>query len=75
MLALAYLVDRLVEEGRLRGYAHAAERLGISRARMTQVMNLLHLPPRTQEDALLGQTWATERGTRRRGSDRSAATA
>lgn len=64
MLALAYLVDRLVEDGKLWDYAHAARVLGVSRARMTQIVNLACLPVREQEDVLLGRTSASERQMR-----------
>ena len=43
-LALVHYVDRCVEDGTLASYSDAANRLGISRARMTQVMDLLLLP-------------------------------
>lgn len=65
MLALAYHVERLIEDGRLRDYAHAAQLLGITRARMTQVMNLLFLPVSDQEAVLLGRSTTTERQLRR----------
>lgn len=65
LLALAYLVERFIEEGKLRDFAHAARLLGISRARMTQVMNLACLPTQEQERVLMGQASATERAIRR----------
>ena len=40
MLALAHHVERLIEAGELTGYADAARGLGLTRARLTQVMNL-----------------------------------
>ena len=43
-LALAYYVERCIEDGTVESYADAARRLGITRARMTQVMDLLLLP-------------------------------
>ena len=43
MLALAHYVERLVEEGAVRSYADAARQLGVSRARMSQILNLLNL--------------------------------
>ncbi len=61
MLALAHYVERLVEEGRVRSYADAARQLGVSRARMSQVLNLLNLPPRVQEGLLLGDLHLSER--------------
>jgi hypothetical protein len=64
MLALGHLVERLIEEDRLRDLAHGARILGISRPRMTQLVNLVLLPPREQEDILMGRTITTERAVR-----------
>ncbi len=65
MLALAHNVERLAEEGAVKSYADAARQLGVSRARMTQVLNLLNLPPRVQEGLLLGKIDLSERRIRR----------
>ncbi len=64
MLALAHYVERLVDEGTVRSYADAARQLGVSRARMSQVQNLLNLPPRVQEGLLLGDLHLSERRIR-----------
>ena len=64
MLALAHYVERLAEEGTVRSYADAARQLGVSRARLTQITNLLNLPPRTQEALLLGDLHLSERRIR-----------
>ena len=64
MLALAHYVERLVEEGSVRSYADAARQLGVTRARMSQVLNLLNLPPRVQEGLLLGDLQLSERRIR-----------
>ncbi len=64
MLALAHHIEALIESGDLRDAAHAARLLGVSRARITQVMNLLLLPTRAQEDVLLGRVKASERSLR-----------
>ncbi len=64
MLALAHLIERKVESGELKDYAEAARTLGISRARMTQVMNLLVLSPEIQERVLIGNDRVSERGVR-----------
>ena len=64
MLALAHLIERKVASGQLKDYAEAARTLGISRARMTQVMNLLVLSPKVQEAVLLGTGFRSERGVR-----------
>jgi hypothetical protein len=67
MLALAHFVERLVEQGKLRDLAHAARAIGVSRARMTQIVNLAYLPAREQEAILLGKTAVvTERRMRHR---------
>ena len=64
MLALAHHVEILVEEGRLPDYAAAARILGVTRARMTQVMNLLLLAPGIQEGVLLATLNIHERSLR-----------
>ena len=64
MLALAHYVESLIESGQLHGYADAARQLGITRARMSQIMNLLNLSPRMQESFLLGRVHVSERGLR-----------
>ena len=64
MLALAHLIERRVESGELKDYAEAARTLGISRARMTQIMNLLVLSPKVQEAVLLGNGRRSERNVR-----------
>jgi hypothetical protein len=63
MLALAHHIDRLVEDGTIPDYAAAARTLGLTRARLTQVMNLLLLAPEIQERVLTGELW-TERSLR-----------
>ncbi len=65
MLALAHYVERLVEQGTVASYADAARQLGVSRARMSQILNLLNLPPRVQEGLLLGDLHLSERQARR----------
>ena len=64
MLALAHHIDRKVEAGEIQNYAVAARLLGISRARMAQVMALLNLAPAIQEALLLGRLKASERDLR-----------
>jgi len=51
-LALAYLIDRLIEEGKLRSYADAARVLGVTRARVTQILGPRYLPVAEQERIL-----------------------
>ncbi len=64
MLALAYHVEQLVDDGTLRDYAHAAELLGVSRARLSQVLGLLNLAAEIQEKILQGKLAASERQLR-----------
>ncbi len=65
MLALAHHISSLVEAEQLRDYAEAARALGLTRARLTQVMNLLLLAPDLQERILRDEANATERALRR----------
>ncbi len=69
MLALAHYVERLVEEGTVRSYADAARQLGVSRARMSQILNLLNLSIRVQEGLLLGDLHLSERRVRALGAN------
>ena len=64
MLALAHYVEGLVEGSQVKGYAEAARQLGITRARMSQVMNLLNLSVLVQEELLLGTVHHSERRLR-----------
>jgi len=61
MLALAHLIERDLDAGRLKDFAAAAKVLGVSRARMSQVMALLNLSPTIQEQVLAGGHALTER--------------
>ncbi len=49
LLAMAHSIERRVLAGELRDYAHAARALGLTRARVTQIANLLLLAPEIQE--------------------------
>jgi len=60
MLALAYHIDRLIDSGRVKDYAEAARIFGVTRGRMTQVMNLLNLSARIQELLLSGELHVSE---------------
>jgi hypothetical protein len=52
LMALAIRFERLVQQGEVQDYADIA-RLGlVTRARMTQIMNLLNLAPYIQEEIL-----------------------
>ncbi len=52
-------VEWLVEEGTVASYADAARQLGVSRARITQLINLLNLSTRRQQALLLGDLSAS----------------
>ncbi len=52
MLALAHTIDAKIRAGKLRDLADAARAVGVTRARMTQIMNLLLLAPEIQEAIL-----------------------
>jgi hypothetical protein len=52
MLALAHKIDAMVRDGEFRDYAEAARRMGLTRARVTQITNLLLLAPQIQEAIL-----------------------
>lgn len=64
-LALAYWIDRRIEAGELRDLADAARLIGVSRARMTQIANLLLLPIAVQESVLAPGFRGSERSLRR----------
>jgi len=53
-LALAHAIERRIEAGALPAYAAAARSLGLTRARLTQLMSMLLLAPEVQEGLLLG---------------------
>ena len=52
MLAMAHKIDLMIRTGELRDLADAARTLGLTRARVTQVANLLLLAPEIQEAIL-----------------------
>jgi hypothetical protein len=52
MLALAHLIQRAIDRGELADQAAAARRLGLTRARLTQVLDLALLAPDVQEKVL-----------------------
>jgi len=61
---LAHYVERAVESGVVQDYSAAARALGITRARMTQLMNLSLLAPMVQEALLLTGVTRSERTVR-----------
>jgi len=71
LLALAHRIDAMIAAGELRDLADAARLLGLTRARVTQLMNLLLLAPAIQEAILElppvtnGRDTVTERSLRR----------
>ena len=64
LLALAHRIEQLAENRGIADYAQAARVFGMTRPRMTQVMNLLRLSPEIQEQILTGSIVATERSLR-----------
>jgi len=60
LLAMVHYVERLIESGELRDYSAAARILGVTRGRLTQVMNLLGLSPGIQEEILTGKIAVSE---------------
>jgi hypothetical protein len=52
LMALAIHMDGLVRRGEVADYAELARLAHVSRARITQIMNLLHLAPDIQEEIL-----------------------
>ncbi len=51
-MALALRIERLVREGQIKDYAEAARLGHVTRARLSQIMNLLQLAPDLQEAVL-----------------------
>ena len=56
LLALALQMDQMIQEGSVKNYSELAHLGQVAPARITQVMNLLHLAPDIQEEILLGNT-------------------
>lgn len=52
LLALAHHWERLAQKGVVRDYAEIARLAGLTRARVSQIMNLMLLSPQLQEDIL-----------------------
>ncbi len=67
LMALAIKFQDMVDRGEVRDYADLA-RLGyVSRARITQIMNMLNLAPDIQEELLTWSTLAAEEAVPERG--------
>ncbi len=52
LLVLAHQIQQVIDEGRARDYVEVAHKLAVTRARITQVMNLLLLAPEIQATIL-----------------------
>ena len=52
LMALAIRFESLIEKGEVRGFADLARLGSVSRARISQIMNLLNLAPDIQEEIL-----------------------
>lgn len=67
LMALAIRFEGLLREKKIRDYAELARRGRVTRARMTQIMKLLHLAPDIQEQILFLQpiSGLNERNLRR----------
>ena len=64
LLALAHRWNRLIEEGVVNDRAQIARMMGLSRARVTQIVDLLYLAPEIQESILSGERPVRERTVR-----------
>lgn len=58
LMALSFRFDSLIQQGVIRDYADLARLGRVSRARITQIMNLLNLSPTIQENILLNPRFA-----------------
>jgi hypothetical protein len=65
MLALAHKIQEAIDAGKLKDMAEAARRLGLTRARVSQLLDLTLLAPDIQERLLFGQSGWCERTLRR----------
>lgn len=69
VLALAHKWRGLIRSGAVRDQAELARLVGVSRARVTQVMGLLWLAPDVQEAVLFGEIDTDERALRERAGE------
>ena len=53
LLATAHRMQEMIDRGEVEGPAELARRHGVSRARITQILNLALQPPSVQEEILL----------------------
>jgi len=61
LMALAIHMEDLVRQGEVADYAELARLAHVTRARMTQIMSLLHLAPDIQEEILNLPRWKGDR--------------
>lgn len=64
-IVLAYQMEAAVREGRARDFADVARQTGMTRARVSQIMKLLKLPPSSIESLLLADLAKSRRLTER----------
>ena len=57
LLALAHKQEKMVRRGEVKDYAEIARRMGLSRARVTQICCLTLLDPQVQERLLFDETF------------------
>lgn len=70
-LALAYAIERAIESGRVKNLAEVSRRLGITRARVTQLMALLFVAAPLQDNLLSDRRSQPERFIRNVASNAS----
>ena len=63
-LALAHHIEAMIANGELAGLADAAKRLGLTRARMTQIADMTLLAPQIQSAIALGEVRPNDRQLR-----------
>ncbi len=64
LLALAYHLQDLIDKGVVEDYADIARLSGLSRARLSQIMNLTLLAPQIQEEILFSSVRIKEKSVR-----------
>jgi len=64
-ITAAYFIEREIEAGRIKSYAGVAGRLGISRARVSQIADTVLLPVAVQEAILEGEVRLSETDLRK----------
>lgn len=64
-IVLAYQIEQAIRDGRARDYAEVAKQIGMTRARVSQIMRLLRLPPAIIDRLLLADPTCYPRLTER----------